>query len=116
MHSCPRSRRAADHGGQGDELTKGVVKTVQILRESANYGVTMFLEDGSEWGNPDGRNEADSEGTKVADMIVMERALRRRQEREMEGDIFSKEGSGKSKRAVRKPNGKGKWKASGAVD
>jgi hypothetical protein len=50
-------------------------------------------------------------------MIVMERALRRRQEREMEeGDILSKEGSRNLKRATRKPNGKRKRKVRGAVD
>jgi RTC4-like domain len=102
---------------KGMKGAKGVAEAVQILRESANYGVAMFPEDGGEWDNPGGRNKANGEGTEAADMIVMERALRRRQELEMEeGDIFSKERSEKSKRAAGKSNGKGKAKARGAVD
>jgi hypothetical protein len=101
---------------KGMKCAKAVVEAVQIRREGANYGVAVFLEDGGEWDNPGMRNEADGEETEAADMIVMECALRRRQELEMEGDVFSKERSGKSKRAARKPNGKGKWKVRGDVD
>jgi hypothetical protein len=117
MHSRPRSSVRLIIKDKGMKGVKRVVEAVQILRESANYGVANFLEDGGECGTPGGRNKADGEGTEAADMIVMERALLRRQEREMEeGDILSKEGSGKSKRAARKPNGKGKRKARGGVD
>jgi hypothetical protein len=65
---------------KGMKGAKGVVEDIQILRKSANYGVAIFPEDGGEWGSPGARNEADCEGTEAADMIVMECALRRRQE------------------------------------
>ena len=78
-----------DQGLQGKD---GMETAVCILRESANYGVAMFPEDGGEWGLGGGesgngqrgrRGEADEE-VGVADRIVMERARRRRKELEQE--------------------------------
>ena len=83
---------------------KGIAKAVKILRESANYGVAMFPEDG-EWNNP---GDAGDEGMGAADQIILERAMKRRQELEKEGETFST-GQAKKPRKVRsgqKENGR----------
>jgi hypothetical protein len=78
---------------QGLEREEGMETAVCILRESASYGVAMFPEDGGEWdvgsGGGDGRRGrkgADGVGDEmgVADLIVMERARKRRKELEEE--------------------------------
>jgi hypothetical protein len=102
---------------------KGTQEAVKILRDSATYGVAMFPEDGGEWGgvSAGGAGEDRDEGMGAADMIVMERAQRRRkelQEEEREEDeIFDREnaagepeGRATGKRKGRN-DGKGKHKA-----
>jgi hypothetical protein len=94
----------------------GAEKALAILRESANYGVAMFPEDGGEWG--DGTRDSDDDGDEggemgAADMIVMERARKRRQELEveekLEGDA-GKSGRGTGKGRKTKPRAKEKEK------
>jgi RTC4-like domain len=71
-----------DQGLEGEE---GMETAVCILRESANYGVAMFPEDGGEWGGGRGRGrKGEDEEMGVADRIVMERARKRRKELEEE--------------------------------
>ncbi|KAJ7169182.1 RTC4-like domain-containing protein, partial [Mycena crocata] len=61
-------------------------RAVATLRESASYGVAMFPEDGGEWAGASGKkqNGADEEVMGVADLMVMERARKRRKELEIE--------------------------------
>ncbi|KAG6873027.1 hypothetical protein C0992_009157, partial [Termitomyces sp. T32_za158] len=58
---------------------------VRILRESANYGVCMFPVDEEE----EDEGVADNAGLDAADMIVMKRAMKRRQQ--LEADERAKE-------------------------
>jgi hypothetical protein len=70
-----------DQGLVGDDATKIAVQT---LRDSASYGVSMFPEDGE---NPN----KDDEELSVADLIVKERAKKRRKELQEEEEKEEKE-------------------------
>jgi len=67
-----------DKGLEGDE---GVEEALEILRNSSSYGVAMFPEDGGQWG---GNKKWDEDRMGVGDLIVMQRAMRRRKELEEE--------------------------------
>ncbi|KAF9460531.1 RTC4-like domain-containing protein [Collybia nuda] len=71
----------------------GVNSAVQILRDSASYGVAMFPEDGGEWGKGEGDrgSDGDNEELGVADLILMQRAKKRRKELEEEDEREEKE-------------------------
>jgi hypothetical protein len=72
---------------RGLSLDLGIAEGVNILRASAKYGVAMFPEDGGEWGEgPSGRkgSPARKEEMGAADVILMERAMRRRRELALE--------------------------------
>lgn len=71
-----------DMGLKGAE---GMKQGIKVLRESANYGVAMFPEDGGEWGGGEsaGKDDDDME-MGVGDLIIMERARKRRKELEEE--------------------------------
>ncbi|TFK69325.1 hypothetical protein BDN72DRAFT_619972 [Pluteus cervinus] len=62
---------------------------LQVLRDSTTYGVAMFPEGGSEWGDnhtgSSSRALNEEEGMDIADQIVMERARKRRKQLEAEG-------------------------------
>ncbi|KJA13715.1 hypothetical protein HYPSUDRAFT_195593 [Hypholoma sublateritium FD-334 SS-4] len=64
---------------KGDDGTKAALA---ILRDSSAYGVAMFPEDGGEWDT--GRKKQQEDKIGVGDMIVMERARKRRIELEEE--------------------------------
>lgn len=68
--------------------TEGIEFAVQILRDSASYGVSMFPEDGGEWGGGEGGRGSGEDGEElgVADLIVRERARKRRKELEAEDE------------------------------
>ncbi|CAK5282348.1 unnamed protein product [Mycena citricolor] len=57
---------------------------VQVLRDSASYGVAMFPEDGGEWGKSSMSQVVDENDLGVADLMLLERARRRRKELEVE--------------------------------
>lgn len=62
---------------------EGKQEALTILRESSSYGVFMFPEDGGEWAGR--RRKAKDNQLGVGDMIVMQRAMKRRKELEEEG-------------------------------
>ena len=62
----------------------GIAEGVKILRASAKYGVAMFPEDGGEWGDGHNGGANRDEEMGAADMILMERAMRRRRELALE--------------------------------
>ncbi|TFK39470.1 RTC4-like domain-containing protein [Crucibulum laeve] len=65
-----------DKGLEGDSAAEEAVK---ILRDSSAYGVSMFPEDGGEGGGGLNKNVDDDE-MGIGDLIVMERAKKRRKE------------------------------------
>ena len=82
----------------------GIAEGVKILRASAKYGVAMFPEDGGEWGDRHNGGADRDEEMGAADMILMERAMRRRRElaleegdEEVEEMLVSKEAQKKKK-------------------
>lgn len=95
---------------KGLEGTEGIESAVQILRDSASYGVSMFPEDGGEWGGAEGVRASDEDGEElgVADLIVRERARKRRKElaeedeREEEELRLLEENEKKKQKATRK--------------
>ena len=107
---------------QGLAKDSGIVEAVKILRESANYGVAMFPEDGGEWdgavaGGKAGRSlHGEDEEMGAADLILMERARRRRKELELEEEeeeIFARKVAERERRSGRSAEGvkeKGKEK------
>ncbi|KAF8998612.1 RTC4-like domain-containing protein [Cyathus striatus] len=66
---------------------RGVERAVSILRESSSYGVSMFPEDSGEW---NASTRESGSGAKVGDLIVMERAKRRR--KELDKELSNSEG------------------------
>lgn len=62
---------------------EGRQEAFKVLRESSSYGVFMFPEDGGEWGGR--RRKAKDNELGVGDIIVMQRAMKRRKELEEEG-------------------------------
>ena len=68
-----------DRSLKGEE---GKQEALTVLRESSSYGVFMFPEDGGEWGGQ--RRKARDNQLGVGDMIVMQRAMKRRKELEEE--------------------------------
>jgi len=68
-----------DRGLEGED---GKMDSLTILRESSSYGVFMFPEDGGEWSGQ--RRKAEDNQLGVGDMIVMQRAMKRRRELEEE--------------------------------
>lgn len=87
----------------GDQNTS-YEKAVAVLRESSNYGVAMFPEDGGEWGEKKHRKTDDDMG--VADKMIMERARKRRIELEKEEE--EEDNARKKDRPKPKPLGRKK--------
>jgi hypothetical protein len=75
-----------DRGVNGEE---GKQEALTVLRESSSYGVFMFPEDGGEWCGR--RRKAKDNQLGVGDMIVMQRAMKRRKELEKEEEVEEEE-------------------------
>jgi len=88
-----------DRGLKGED---GKKEALTILRESSSYGVFMFPEDGGEWSGQ--RRKARDDQLGVGDMIVMQRAMKRRKELEEEREEEERLLQSEQERETRRAN------------
>lgn len=94
------------------DSNEDVKAAVAILRDSSAYGVAMFPEDGGEWDTR--RNKHQEEKIGVGDMIVLERARKRR--KELEEEDVREEAERQAMEEARRVKLSSKVKARAAVD